>query len=204
MKRFTVPALLVATACAAFSGSFAMAQDAPPAGQPAALASQADALKASKAAWEKARDEHKGNYTYSIERIHWNIGERVGSSDTVIVVWDNKVVERRYREIRMQEPESYVPGQVLKNSVVVQKWVEKGDGLGKNAGGDAPVTLDDLYARTEKLVAAYDAKHNKCETLNLHLGKDGLLKAAYIYNRMRADDPPSEGVLVSTLTFTRP
>ncbi len=204
MNRFTVPALLVATACAAFSGSSATAQDAPVAGQPAAQPSQADALKASKAAWEKVRDEHKGNYTYTIERISWIIGRRAGSRETVIVVRDNKVVERRYKQTRIPEPGPVAPGQVLENSGVVHNWVEKGDELGKKAGGDAPVTLDGLYARAGKLVAAYDAKHNEFETLNLRMDKAGLLQAAYISNRMIADATPSEeGVLVSTLTFDK-
>lgn len=171
-------------------------------------------LKKSLATWQKARKTCGGNYKYEVRyRSFVGFGHV-----TTIVVRDNKVAERHYREfnysratLRPVPAAPIAPGKPGKGEAKVVKpkpappqvaWVEKGKEIGKHKKGAAPLTLDQLY---KKAADTLDVKVDpKVHRFFVYFDKQGLLQSCFYVHTLIADDAPRHGVIISNLTLGKP
>jgi hypothetical protein len=138
-------------------------------------------LKQSLEKWTELKAKCGGNYSYTVRWQSW-----VGfGNETVIVVRTNKVLERKYAEFSNQA----VPG---------EKWLERGEALGRNKKGAPPRTLDQLYQEAEKILTT---RLSPGERLYLNFDKQGLLKDCFYVDTRIMDDAPHKGVTISSLTL---
>ena len=146
-------------------------------------------------AWEKAKAQSKGNYSYKVSFTSW-----VGfGNETIIVVENNKVTERRYRSFNRRQPvPAPRPGGVVPPQPEGDSYLEKGAQLGKNKKGAPAKTLDELYE-----IALVTAKKplKEFERRYIRSDKQGLLVSCYIMDRRIADDAPRNGLVVSSITL---
>ena len=173
---------------------------APPVFDPNAKAreqAKVDTVKVQAAikAWEKAKAESKGNYSYKVSFTSW-----VGfGNETIIVVENNKVTERRYRSFNRRRPvPKPLPGGAVPPQPEGDSYLEKGAQLGKNKKGAPAKTLDELYE-----VALVTAKKplKEFERRYIRSDKQGLLVSCYIMDRRIADDAPRNGLVVSSIAL---
>ena len=144
-------------------------------------------------AWEAAKARCKGNYSYKIGFQSW-----VGfGHETVIVVTNNKVTERRYKTFNRRRPvPAPRPGGVAPPNPEGESWMEKGKAIGTNKKGAPAKTLDELY-----VVALETAKKplKQFERRYIRSDKQGLLVSCFIMDRRIADDAPRNGLVVSSI-----
>lgn len=162
---------------------------------PSAVVDQAkiSLLKKSMKTWDKLKEECSGNYSY---RKRWSSWVGFGN-ETEIVVRDNKVVERRYKSFPGR-PRPVAPGQPPAAQPKGKSWVEKGSELGSHKEGHPVRTLDELYAEARKVLSR---PVSQFERLGLRLDKQGLLLACYTQDKRIADDAPTKGVNISSITL---
>ena len=146
-------------------------------------------------AWEKAKAESKGNYSYKVSFTSW-----VGfGNETIIVVENNKVTERRYRSFNRRRPvPAPRPGGAVPPQPEGDSYLEKGAQLGKNKKGAPAKTLDELY---EIALATAKKPLKEFERRYIRSDKQGLLVSCYIMDRRIADDAPRNGLVVSSITL---
>ncbi|MDG2212490.1 MAG: protease inhibitor I42 family protein [Verrucomicrobiota bacterium] len=173
---------------------------APPVFDPNAKAEEqakVDTVKVQAAikAWEKAKTESKGNYSYKVSFTSW-----VGfGNETIIVVENNKVTERRYRSFNRRQPVPIPrPGGAAPPQPEGDSYLEKGTQLGKNKKGAPSKTLDELY---EIALATAKKPLKEFERRYIHSDKQGLLVSCYIMDHRIADDAPRNGLVVSSITL---
>jgi hypothetical protein len=161
-------------------------QPAEAAGEPTGEQAQ---LQKSLETWQTLKAQCGGNYAYKVRWSSW-----VGfGHETQIVVRDNRVAERRYREWSGQ-PVPVEPGQPPKPEG--ETWTETGDQLGSHPKGAAPKTLDQLYEEAAKVLAKTLAPH---ERLYLRFDDSGLLKSCFYVDTRIADDAPQTGVVIGSI-----
>ena len=148
-------------------------------------------LKQSFQAWQKIKQECGGDYSY---KKYWTSWVGFGHETTVIVK-DNKVVARSFRSFS-GKPVPVAPGQAPKPDG--KTWTEHGPEVGKNKGGHPPKTLDELYAEAKVIVHAPVPLFNR---MSLRTDKNGLLLACYLRDTRIADDAPSKGVNITSITL---
>lgn len=149
-------------------------------------------LEKSLATWKRVKKECGGNYSYKKRWSSW-----VGfGHETEIVVQNNKVVERRYKSFSGR-PREIKPGQPPEKPKGTS-WVETGKELGKNKKGHPPKTLDQLYVEAAGILARPTPPFQR---LGLRFNKQGLLLACYTQDKRIADDAPTKGVSISTITL---
>jgi len=143
--------------------------------------------------WQTLKAKCQGNYSYAVLFSSW-----VGfGHETVIVVKNNKVAERRYREWNNRAPVAPpVPGEAPKPEGV--SWTESDKELGSHKAGGALKTLDELYADAKKVL---DKKLQPTERLYVAFDKQGLLQHCFYVNTMISDDAPRNGVIIDKLTL---
>lgn len=150
----------------------------------------AESLKA----WTDLKAKCGGNYSYKVSFTSW-----VGfGHETTIVVRDNKVVERRYREwsANLQGPPMPVPPGVAPPQPQGTSWTETGDQLGSHPKGAPLKTLDTLYEEAEKIL---EIKLEPYQRLYVRFdGRGLLLMCAYVDTRIM-DDAPMTGVRISSI-----
>ena len=142
--------------------------------------------------WKKLKKECQGNYTYSKRWSSW-----VGFGNvTEVVVANNKVVERNYKSFSApQRPAApgKPPGKRKETG-----WSEKGAKLGSHKEGHPAKTLDQLY---EEAKAILNRPLAAFQRLGLRFNEQGLLLACYTQDTRIADDAPTKGVNISTITL---
>jgi len=142
--------------------------------------------------WKKLKKECKGNYTYSKRWSSW-----VGFGNvTKVIVANNKVVERNYKAFSAP-PRPAAPGQPPGKRKETG-WNEKGAKLGSHREGHPAKTLDQLY---EEAKAILERPLPAFQRLGLRFDKQGLLLACYTQDTRIADDAPTKGVNISTITL---
>ena len=156
--------------------------------------SPAERLAASKAAWNKANAESKGNYEYGV-RFTSAFGF---GNETILVVKDQKIVERRYRAWSGR-PVPVAPGEKPKEDGT--SWKETGEELGKHKEGAPLKTLDELYVEATKVV---DRKLSDFEKLYIAFDPAGILKYCFVVDTRIADDAPRQGVSIDSLKLNKP
>ena len=145
--------------------------------------------------WEKLKVECRGNYTYSKRWSSW-----VGFGHTTeVVVENNKVVERRYKSFSAR-PRPLAPG-LPPAKQEGTSWTEKGNELGKNKQGHPAKKLDELYKEAAEILGRPVPPFQR---LGLRFDKQGLLLACYTQDTRIADDAPTKGVSISSITLQKP
>ena len=158
------------------------------------LAAEGDSAKVSKSlqAWQQAKEKCGGNYSYS---VRWQSFVGFGH-ETTVVIKDNKVVERRYREFKRRPPVAVPNKPNVKPQPAGPLWVEKGKELGSHKKGAAAKTLDQLYQE-----AAEVAKRKLPSNLRRYfrVDKQGLLLSCFTVDTRIADDAPTKGVNITSI-----
>ena len=152
---------------------------------PAEAEARKKTLQRSFRAWLQAKQECGGDYSY---KKYWSSWVGFGH-ETTVVVRGNKVVERSFRSFPSPRAPQPAPGKA---------WTERGQELGKNKEGHAPKTLDELYAEAKAIVHGPVPPFNR---LSLRTDKNGLLLACYLRDTRIADDAPTKGVNVTSITL---
>ncbi|MFP6888061.1 MAG: protease inhibitor I42 family protein, partial [Opitutales bacterium] len=143
--------------------------------------------------WEKLKEECGGNYSYSKRWSSW-----VGFGHTTeVVVQNNKVVERHYKSFSNRPVLVAPPGQPQAKPQGTS-WSEKGEEIGTHKQGHPAKTLDELYKEAAGIL---DRPVPPFQRLGLRFDKQGLLLACYTQDTRIADDAPTKGVNISTITL---
>ena len=149
-------------------------------------------LKKSLKTWESLKKKCGGNYTYSKRWSSW-----VGFGHTTeVVAENNKVVERRYKSFSGRTRPVAPDGATIKPEGI--SWTEKGNELGKNKQGHPAKTLDELYKEAAEILRRPVPPFRR---LGLRFDKQGLLLACYTQDTRIADDAPTKGVNISSITM---
>ncbi len=162
---------------------------ATPKGTSEPSASKQAELKQSLQTWKNLKAKCGGNYSYKIAWSSW-----VGfGRETEIVVRDNQVTERRYREWSGR-PVPVEPGKEPKPEG--ETWTEQGKQLGSHKKGAPLKTLDQLYAEASKILETKLEPHHR---LYLRFDDRGLLLSCFYVDTRIADDAPQTGVVISSI-----
>ena len=147
--------------------------------------------------WQAAKKACSGNYEYTVRFASW-----VGfGNETTIVVRDNKIVERRYRSWSAPNREPVPPGGEAPKPEG-ESWTEKGDELGSHKQGAPLKTVDDLYVDAAK---SLDADRDPANTrYYFRADKAGLMLACFYQDTRIADDAPTHGVNINSLSLVTP
>lgn len=143
--------------------------------------------------WNDLKAACGGNYSY---KISWSSFAGFGH-ETEIVVRDNKVTERRYRE-RSGPPALVEPGKPPQENG--EGWAETGDELGSHKQGAPPKTLDELYVEAQGILNKQLEPHHK---LYVRFDKQGLLSSCFYIDTRIADDAPQTGVVISSIELAK-
>lgn len=142
--------------------------------------------------WQLLRQKHDGDYSY---KVRWSSFTGFGHV-TEIVVHDNKVVERRFRSFSGR-PVPVRPGQPVAEPEGVA-WSEKGDEIGKHKDAAPAKTLDELYAQAAEVLERELPAH---ERRYLRFDEQGLLLACFTVDTRIADDAPTKGVTITSISL---
>jgi len=146
-------------------------------------ATDLERLAASRAAWEKARDAAGGDYSYAVLEI-----TLVSRQTTRIVVKQGKVVERSFEQ-ETSLPQAAEPGRPAPGSK--PGWTETGVKIGTHDGAAPPHTVDELYDKAAKLLAAPPGDFR---ARSLGIENRGFLHHCFERDSRIADDAPLDGV----------
>jgi predicted secreted protein len=145
--------------------------------------------------WEKLKVECGGNYSYSKRWSSW-----VGFGHTTdVIIKNNKVVERRYKSFSGR-PRPVAPGQPPAKPKGIS-WTETGKEIGSHKQGHPAKTLDELYKEAAGIL---ERPVPPFQRLGLRFDKQGVLLACYTQDTRIADDAPTKGVNISTITLGKP
>lgn len=153
-------------------------------------------LDASLKKWQELKKANAGNYSY---KVRWSSFVGFGH-ETEVIVRNNKVVERRFREFnnRPRPVAPPKPGQPKSEAPNAKGWIEKGKKVGTNKQGAAPKTLDELYAEADKTLKR---ELPQFEKRYMRFNKQGLLLTCFTVDTRIADDAPTKGVIISSITL---
>ena len=138
--------------------------------------------------WQKLKDKHQGNYSYTKK---WSSWSGFGHTTTIIVS-KNRVTERKFESIGAAHPDG--------RPVDKNRWAERGDFIGSASDTQAhpAKTLDLLYAEAKELLAKPIPPFHKGV---LRLNEQGLLLCCYTQDTRIADDAPVSGVHITSITL---
>ena len=143
-------------------------------------------LEQSRNIWEEEKEKCLGNYSY---RVSWSSWTGFGN-ETIIIVRDNRVIERQYRAF--STPQINSPTTNRKN------WKEEGSFIGSHKDGHPPKTLDQLYIEASNLMKQPIPPHHRPY---LRLDQNNLLLACYTRDTRIADDAPINGVRITSISL---
>lgn len=155
-------------------------------------------LKASLGKWEELKQECDGNYRYFVRTSSFS----GFTTETEIVVQNNKVTGRRYKETKGFGGAGPLPiapppeGEPVKPAPPKYKWTERFDEVGKNKEGAAAKTLDELYEEAQVVIAR---ELPEFERRYVRFDDQGLLKSCFTVDTRIADDAPTKGVMISEI-----
>ena len=158
---------------------------------PAEMEARKKKLEESFQTWQRKKQECGGDYSY---KKYWSSWVGFGH-ETTVVVENNKVVSRSFRSFS-GKPVPVAPGQAPKPDG--KTWTERGPEVGKNKQGHPPKTLDELYAEAKAIVHRPVPPFNR---MSLRTDKNGLLLACYLQDTRIADDVPTKGVNIASITL---
>ena len=158
---------------------------------PAEVAARKKKLQESFQAWQRKKQECGGHYSY---KKYWSSWVGFGH-ETTVVVENNKVVSRSFRSFSGR-PAPVAPGQVPQPDG--KTWTERGPEIGKHKEGHPPKTLDELYAEAKAIVHGRLPLFNR---MSLRMDENGLLLACYLQDTRIADDAPTKGVNLTSITL---
>ena len=158
-------------------------------------------IEKSEEKWLELKKKCKGNYSYKKSFSSW-----VGfGNETTIVVKNNKVIERHYREWKGREPAgpaTMPPGAKTKvKEPEGDKWVETGHQVGTHKKGAKARTLDELYQEAKAIAKKSLSPHEK---IYVHFDTQGLLNSCFYVNTMIMDDSPQIGVNIHDIKLDNP
>jgi hypothetical protein len=146
-------------------------------------------IKSSRKAWDETKVKHGDSYHYSVVFTSaFGFG-----NETIIVVVNGKISERRYRSWMRSMP--IVPGE---NNEPKPDWVEKTSDIGRHKEGARALTMEQLYDEAEK---AAEQKLQPFEKRYVKTDSRGILEYAFIVDKRIADDAPRKGVSINKLTL---
>lgn len=153
-------------------------------------------LDASLKKWQELKKANTGNYSY---KVRWSSFAGFGH-ETEVVVRDNKVAERRFREFnnRPRPVAPVLPGAPAPKPPKAKGWAEKGKDIGSHKQGAAAKTLDELYAEAGKVLKV---ELLPSEKRYVRFDKQGLLLSCFSVDTRIADDAPTKGVIISSITL---
>jgi hypothetical protein len=186
LGTLVLPAQQVAPSPARAQQAFTLGQ-----ANPGEIEARKQKLKQSFQAWQKTKKKYAGNYSY---KKYWSSWVGFGH-ETTVVVENNKVVSRSFRSFS-GKPVVVAPGQLPKPDG--KTWTERGPEVGKNKEGHPAKTLDELYAEAKAIVHGPLPPFNR---MSLRTDKNGLLLACYIQDTRIADDAPTKGVNITSITL---
>lgn len=182
-----LPLLLsLSLACAIGAGVFPLA-----AADEAPLPSEQ--LAKSLQTWKQLKARCDGNYSY---KIRWQSWAGFGH-ETVVVVRDNKVVERQYSESTRVRTVHAAPG-AAPPKADGEGWIERDKDLGSHTKGAPLKTLDELYDEAQKVAAT---KLTPTQRLYLTFDANGLLQTCCYSDTRIAGDAPQTGVTIAETTL---
>ena len=135
-------------------------------------------------AWDKAKTKCGGNYEYTVQ---FSSAFGFGHT-TMVVVKNNKVIERRYEEFGRNNPP--VPG------APPNGFVEKGEAVGKDKKGAPAKTLDEIYKAAPDIAAKALLPHERRYVIT---NEAGLLTSCFTIDTRIAGDVPHNGVSLGTI-----
>ena len=158
-------------------------------------------IEKSEKKWLELKKKSKGNYSYKKRYSSW-LGF---GNETTIVVTNNKVTERHYREWKTSEAAEFSPMAPNEKTNVTElegeKWVETGDQIGSHKKGAKALTLDERYQEAKVIAQKTLSPH---EEMVVGFDKEGLLNSCFYVNTMIMDDAPQTGVNISNITLDNP
>jgi hypothetical protein len=144
-------------------------------------------IKSSRETWDETKIKHGDSYRYSVVFTSaFGFG-----NETIIVVVNGKISERRYRS--WMRPMAVTPGE---KTGPKPDWVEMADNIGKHKDGAPARTMEQLYDEAEK---AAEQKLQPFEKLYVKTDSRGILEYAFIVDKRITDDAPRKGVSISKL-----
>ncbi|NQT37834.1 MAG: hypothetical protein HQ581_10115 [Planctomycetes bacterium] len=190
-KKEPSPAVEPAVSIAPEAGD--PSQPAAPESTPEPPTSNQTQLERSLQTWNDLKAKCGGNYSYKIRWSSW-----VGfGHETEVVVRDNKVAERRYREWSGR-PVMVAPGKPPEPEG--ETWTEQGEQLGSHSKGAPLKTLDQLYGEAKTIL---DQKLEPHLRLYIRFDDRGLLKSCFYVDTRIADDAPQTGVVIGSIELEK-
>jgi hypothetical protein len=147
--------------------------------------------------WTRLKTKCEGNYSYTVSFSSW-----VGfGNETTIVVRDNKVVERKYREWSGRQVMTPVaPGQTPPEPEE-KTWSETGEEIGENKKGAPAKTLDELYEEAAEILKR---DRESFERYYVRTNDEGLLTSCFYIDTRVMDDAPRHGLAIGKIELVIP
>lgn len=134
--------------------------------------SNSEVLSESRKTWDERKP---GLYSYIVSRTYgsdWDHPKDPGEWSTIVVVNDNKVICRAFKQ----------------TGHLNREYIEKGDTVGSHEFGFEALTLDDLYSRCADII------ENKPSNLLFFLDENKLLKSCFTRLTIEEQNKVSLGI----------
>ena len=146
-------------------------------------------LQKSLLTWQKEKARCVGDYSYQKKWSSWTgFGH-----ETTIVIRNNQVIGRHFKSFSNQP-------KTLNQSNLQNGWKENENQLGQHKEGHPPKTLDQLYAEAQDLI---DQPLLSFHRPILRFNSQGLLLSCFTQDSRIADDAPTVGVNISSISLAQ-
>lgn len=134
--------------------------------------SNAEILSESRKTWDERKPEL---YSYTVWRTYgsdWDHPKDPGNWSTIVVVKDNQVICRAFKQ----------------TGNLNREYIEKGDAIGSHEFGFQALTLDDLYSRCADLI------ESKPSDLMFYLDENKLIKSCFTWLTTEQQNKVRQGI----------